>query len=111
MADIWPTTEEIDEVVSCSISAEMFASRYADVFSGDDRWQNLPTPEGELFAWDEASTYIRRAPYFDGMPATPEPVADVARCPRAAEARRLGHHRPHLAPRVRSRPRPRPGST
>jgi aconitate hydratase len=77
MADIWPTTEEIEGVVSGSISAEMFSSRYADVFSGDARWQNLPTPEGELFAWDEASTYIRRAPYFDGMPATPEPVVDV----------------------------------
>jgi len=77
MADIWPTAEEVEEVVNSSISADMFASRYADVFSGDDRWKNLPTPEGELFSWDEASTYIRRAPYFDGMPATPEPVKDV----------------------------------
>ena len=77
MADVWPTTEEIEAVVAESISADMFASRYADVFAGDARWQNLPTPSGELFAWDEASTYIRRAPYFDGMPATPEPVKDV----------------------------------
>ncbi|MCE1173195.1 MAG: aconitate hydratase AcnA, partial [Propionibacteriales bacterium] len=71
LADIWPTTDEIEQVVGSSISAEMFATRYADVFAGDERWQNLPTPEGNLFAWDEASTYIRRAPYFDGMPATP----------------------------------------
>ncbi len=77
LADIWPTTDEIEKVVSSSISAEMFATRYADVFAGDERWQNLPTPEGNLFAWDEASTYIRRAPYFDGMPATPAPVTDV----------------------------------
>lgn len=77
LADIWPTTAEIEEVVGSSISAEMFATRYADVFAGDERWQNLPTPEGNLFAWDENSTYIRRAPYFDGMPATPAPVTDV----------------------------------
>nr|NLI51277.1 aconitate hydratase AcnA [Propionibacterium sp.] len=78
MADIWPSTEEIEAVVGSAISAEMFASRYADVFKGDERWRNLPTPEGELFSWDEASTYIRRAPYFDGMPAEPVPVQDVA---------------------------------
>jgi aconitate hydratase len=77
LADIWPTTDEIEQVVGSSISAEMFATRYADVFAGDERWQNLPTPEGNLFAWDENSTYIRRAPYFDGMPATPAPVTDV----------------------------------
>lgn len=77
MADIWPTTEEIEEVINSSISAEMFSTRYADVFKGDERWQNLDTPEGGLFAWDEASTYIRRAPYFDGMPENPEPVKDV----------------------------------
>ena len=77
MADIWPTTEEIDEVVNSSISAEMFATRYADVFKGDDRWRNLETPEGNLFSWGESSTYIRRAPYFDGMPENPEPVKDV----------------------------------
>ncbi len=77
LADVWPTTEEIEEVVNSSISADMFATRYADVFAGDSRWQNLPTPEGNLFAWDAASTYIQRAPYFDGMPATPAPVTDV----------------------------------
>lgn len=78
MADIWPTTEEIEEVINSSISAEMFSKRYADVFKGDERWQNLETPEGGQFEWDEASTYIRRAPYFDGMPETPEPVSDVS---------------------------------
>ncbi|MGO4957310.1 aconitate hydratase AcnA [Luteococcus sp. Sow4_B9] len=77
MKDIWPTTEEIEEVIGGSISAEMYKARYADVFAGDERWQNLDTPEGNLFAWDEASTYIRRAPYFDGMPAEPTPVNDI----------------------------------
>lgn len=77
MVDIWPSTEEIEEVINSSISAEMFSTRYADVFKGDARWQNLDTPEGNLFAWDDASTYIRRAPYFDGMPENPEPVTDV----------------------------------
>ena len=60
----------------------MFSSTYADVFTGDERWRDLETPEGELYAWDEASTYVRLPPYFDGMPREPEPVADVegARC-------------------------------
>ncbi len=78
LSDVWPTTEEIEAVVAGAISSEMFATRYADVFKGDERWRNLPTPEGELFSWDAASTYIRRAPYFDGMPAEPQPVSDVA---------------------------------
>ncbi|MDO4716699.1 MAG: aconitate hydratase AcnA [Propionibacteriaceae bacterium] len=78
MADIWPTTAEIEEVIGGSISAEMFAARYADVFSGDERWRSLQTPEGDLFEWDEASTYVRKPPYFDNMPATPEPVGDIA---------------------------------
>ncbi|HIW28592.1 MAG TPA: aconitate hydratase AcnA [Candidatus Luteococcus avicola] len=77
MRDIWPTTEEIDEVINSSISSDMYKSRYADVFAGDDRWKNLDTPEGALFSWDDASTYIRRAPYFDGMPAEPTPVEDI----------------------------------
>ncbi|GAB2486150.1 aconitate hydratase [Luteococcus sediminum] len=77
LKDIWPSTEEIEEVIGSSISAEMYKARYADVFAGDERWQNLETPEGNLFEWDEASTYIRRAPYFDGMPAEPTPVEDV----------------------------------
>ncbi len=78
MADIWPTTQEIESVVSSSISAEMFSKRYADVFAGDEKWRTLPTPDGEIFAWDPDSTYVRKAPYFDGMPAEPQPVVDIA---------------------------------
>ncbi|RMB60093.1 aconitate hydratase [Tessaracoccus antarcticus] len=77
MRDIWPSGAEIEEVVGSSISAEMFTTRYADVFAGDERWQSLPTPDGETFAWDEDSTYVRKPPYFDGMPAHPEPVVDI----------------------------------
>ncbi|HSO69583.1 MAG TPA: aconitate hydratase, partial [Arachnia sp.] len=78
MRDIWPTEAEIDEVINDSISAEMFVTRYADVFAGDERWQSLPTPDGETFEWDADSTYVRKAPYFDDMPAEPAPVEDVS---------------------------------
>ncbi|MCA0294350.1 MAG: aconitate hydratase [Actinobacteria bacterium] len=78
LADIWPTQAEVDEVISGSISAEMFTSRYADVFAGDETWRSLPTPTGETFAWDGDSTYVRKPPYFENMPAEPVPVTDVA---------------------------------
>ncbi len=78
LRDIWPTQAEVDEVVGSSITAEMFTSRYADVFAGDDTWRSLPTPTGDTFAWDEESTYVRKPPYFDNMPAEPSPVTDVA---------------------------------
>jgi aconitate hydratase len=78
LGDIWPTEAEIDEIVASAIGAEMFTKSYADVFAGDEQWQSLPTPEGEIFAWDSDSTYVRKAPYFDGMPAQPTPVSDIA---------------------------------
>ncbi|OYO10475.1 aconitate hydratase [Enemella evansiae] len=77
MKDIWPTTAEIEGLVNTSINADMFASRYADVFAGDDQWRELPTPEGKTFEWDDESTYVRKPPYFDDMPANPEPVGDI----------------------------------
>ncbi|MGI8524076.1 MAG: aconitate hydratase AcnA [Nocardioides sp.] len=77
LKDVWPSPAEIEEVIGHAITAEMFTNDYADVFAGDQRWQELPTPEGDTFAWDEDSTYVRRAPYFDGMPDEPEPVADI----------------------------------
>ena len=82
LRDLWPSRDEIDQVIGKSVKGEMFSSTYADVFTGDERWRALETPEGELYAWDEASTYVRLPPYFDGMPREPEPVADVegARC-------------------------------
>ncbi|WP_205877784.1 aconitate hydratase [Mycobacterium camsae] len=77
LKDIWPTTEEIEETIASSINRDMFTESYADVFKGDDRWRSLPTPEGNTFEWAEDSTYVRKAPYFDGMPAEPEPVKDI----------------------------------
>ena len=56
----------------------MFTDSYADVFAGDEQWQSLPTPEGEIFEWDADSTYVRKPPYFEGMPAEPEPVTDIS---------------------------------
>lgn len=78
LKDIWPTSAEIQETIASSINRDMFTESYADVFKGDDRWRSLPTPEGNTFEWDDASTYVRKAPYFDGMPADPEPVGDIS---------------------------------
>jgi aconitate hydratase len=82
LADLWPSPEEVRETVAGAIGEEMFRATYADVFTGDESWRSLPVPEGELFAWDPASTYVRLPTYFDGMPASPGPVEDVtgARC-------------------------------
>ncbi|HSK26552.1 MAG TPA: aconitate hydratase [Jiangellales bacterium] len=77
LRDIWPTPHEIEEVVESAIASEMFTRDYADVFAGDERWQSLPTPAGDTFAWDEGSTYVRKPPYFDGMRAEPSPVTDI----------------------------------
>ncbi len=77
LKDLWPTSQEIEEAVSTSINREMYVKRYADVFTGDEAWQNLPTPTGEVFAWDDASTYVRKAPFFDGMPREPKQVENI----------------------------------
>ena len=77
LADLWPSTKEIEEIVGSSISAEMYSERYADVFDGGPRWKELETPEGETFSWDPASTYVRKLPIFDGMKAEPDPVGDI----------------------------------
>ncbi len=77
LRDIWPSPAEIAEIVQDAVAAEMFSRDYADVFEGDDRWRGLDVPSGDTFVWDEHSTYVRRPPYFDGMPDEPEPVSDV----------------------------------
>ena len=77
MKDIWPTASEVEEVIASAITSEMFTNDYADVFAGDEQWKSLPTPEGDTFEWDEDSTYVRKPPYFDGMPDEPEPVEDI----------------------------------
>jgi aconitate hydratase len=78
LRDIWPSQEEIAAVVEASISSEMFKKDYASVFEGDHRWKSLATPTGNTFEWDLNSTYVRKAPYFDGMPAQPKPVTNIS---------------------------------
>ncbi|MDT7596718.1 MAG: aconitate hydratase [Pseudonocardiales bacterium] len=78
LTDIWPAPEEIQKVIESTITQEMFAKDYADVFAGDARWQSLPTPKGETFTWDPESTYVRKPPYFDGMTAQAPPVRDIS---------------------------------
>jgi aconitate hydratase len=82
LRDLWPSREEIDAVIGESVRGKMYEDVYADVFTGDERWRALDTPEGELYAWAGDSTYVRLPPYFDGMPREPQPVGDVegARC-------------------------------
>ncbi len=82
LADIWPSPKEIADTIAAAIGKEMYAATYGDVYTGDPAWRELPIPEGDLFAWDEESTYVRLPPYFDGMTHEPGTVADIvgARC-------------------------------
>ncbi len=82
LRDIWPSSDEIQETISHAVRGEMFERTYADVFTGDPAWRELPVPEGDLFAWDPKSTYVRQPPYFEGMPREPGTVEDIhgARC-------------------------------
>jgi aconitate hydratase len=77
LADLWPTNAEIEATVAASVTETMFRSRYADVYAGDERWRALTVPSGERYAWDEKSEYVKRAPYFDGMPAEPIAPGDI----------------------------------
>ncbi|WP_280239507.1 aconitate hydratase AcnA [Nocardia abscessus] len=77
LKDIWPSPQEIQDTIDRVISRDMFLEDYKDVFRGDERWRGLPTPEGKTFEWDPQSTYVRKPPYFEGMPQTPEPVTDI----------------------------------
>jgi aconitate hydratase len=78
LRDLWPSSQEVQQVIGEAIQDEMFRRTYADVFTGDDQWRELPVPEGELFAWDPDSTYVRLPPYFEGMSVEPSPVGDIA---------------------------------
>jgi aconitate hydratase len=78
LRELWPSAEEIQETITQSVRGEMFSRTYADVFTGDPAWRELPVPEGDLFAWDPDSTYVRRPPYFDGMSREEERVEDFA---------------------------------
>lgn len=77
LKDIWPSQQDVSDTIASAINQEMFTKNYADVFKGDERWRNLPTPSGNTFEWDDSSTYVRKPPYFEGMSADPEPVSDI----------------------------------
>lgn len=78
LADIWPDPADVQRTIDETIDSEMFASNYASVFEGDERWKSLPTPDGDTFEWDEDSTYVRQAPFFDDMGIDPEPLEDIS---------------------------------
>ena len=78
LKDIWPSAEEIDAVIASCISSDMFKKDYATVFEGDHRWKSLDTPTGKTFEWEADSTYVRKPPYFDGMPREPKAVTNIA---------------------------------
>ena len=78
LRDIWPSAAEIDQTIASSIDGEMYKTSYGDVYAGDERWQSLETPAGNLYDWLDDSTYVRRPPYFDGMPAEPQRVEDIS---------------------------------
>jgi aconitate hydratase len=75
--DVWPTAAEVDETIASSIDGAMYRDSYGDVYTGDERWRALDTPDGNLYAWEPESTYIRQPPYFAGMGREPEPVTDI----------------------------------
>jgi aconitate hydratase len=77
LRDIWPTPAEVRQVIDATLDPAMFTDAYADVFTGDERWQQLPAPTGEIFAWDDTSTYLRRPPYFDGLTPQPPPATAI----------------------------------
>jgi aconitate hydratase len=77
LKDIWPSAHKIHETIAATIDPEMFRKSYAGIFRGDEHWRGLPVPEGEIYAWDEDSTYVRNPPYFDGMTMDLDPIVDI----------------------------------
>ncbi len=77
LKDVWPTQREIHETIRAAVKSETFRAAYKDVYAGDEAWRTLPVPEGDRYAWDSVSTYVKQPPYFDGMPLVPPPVQDV----------------------------------
>jgi aconitate hydratase len=78
LRDIWPSVSDIEATIESAIASEMYTHDYADVFAGDQQWQDLPTPQGATFEWDAESTYVRKPPYFEGMQREPSPVTDIS---------------------------------
>jgi aconitate hydratase len=77
LRDLWPSSQDVDAMIAESLSDVLFTRAYEDVFAGDEHWNSLEIPAGERFEWQDDSTYVRRAPFFDGMPADPPPLSDI----------------------------------
>jgi len=77
LREIWPTPQEVESTVRAAVSTEQYRKEYSEVFEGDARWKAMPVPEGDLYQWDQNSTYIKLPPYFENMPKTPGPLADI----------------------------------
>ncbi len=77
LKDIWPTANEVAQTIEEAVQSDMFRKSYEEVFDGDERWNSLQVPTGELFAWEEQSTYVRQPPFFQNLPADPEPISDI----------------------------------
>ena len=110
LREIWPTEREIQETMLRAVTSEMFREQYADVFSGDERWQTLSVPTGDRFAWEPDSTYIRNPPFFDGLTLQTDAAQGHHRRARAGDARRQHHDRSHLAGRIDQEGQPRRAS-
>jgi aconitate hydratase len=77
LREIWPTPQEVESTVRKAVNTAMFHKEYGEVFNGDERWRSLPVPQGDLYAWEEHSTYIKHPPFFEDMPKTPPPLEDI----------------------------------
>jgi len=78
LREIWPTSQEVESTVRASVTSEQYRKQYGAVYEGDAHWKSMPVPEGDLYQWDPKSTYIKLPPYFDNMPKTPAPLADIS---------------------------------
>ena len=105
LRDIWPTPQEIESTVRANVTTAMFNKEYGEVFQGDARWQGLKVPEGDLYAWDAKSTYIKNPPFFENMTKSSGAAHGHPRA-RAGAARRQHHHRSHFARRLDRRRQP-----
>ena len=86
LKDIWPSQKEVDEIVQANIDRKMFQDTYAEVFAGDSNWNQIESPTGQIYSWDDASTYVKNPPYFEGMTMQPEAKGNITRCTRAGIA-------------------------
>ena len=78
LRDLWPTQKDVHDTIRSAVQSETFRRTYQDVYTGDESWRTLPVPEGDRYAWEPASTYVKLPPYFDGMPLLPAPLTDIA---------------------------------